>query len=115
MCFSFTWGAVSVHYLLGLPLADALRTATPNGLMLMVKLLLSPVLLRHIDSSFLPRCFLPANSCFVSHIFGYMAQNAIPRAPSPPAIPHFFLLFWTRLNKFKECNVNSQATAWFKK
>ena len=24
-----------------------------------------------------------------SHIFGYMAQNAIPRAPNPPAIPHF--------------------------
>ena len=24
-----------------------------------------------------------------SHIFGYMAQNAIPRAPSPPATPHF--------------------------
>ena len=23
------------------------------------------------------------------HIFGYMAQNAIPRAPNPPAIPHF--------------------------
>ena len=25
----------------------------------------------------------------------------------------FFFLF--RLNKFKECNVSSQATAWFKK
>ena len=25
----------------------------------------------------------------IGHIFGYMAQNAIPRAPSPPAIPHF--------------------------
>ena len=23
------------------------------------------------------------------HIFGYMAQNAIPRAPSPPATPYF--------------------------
>ena len=23
------------------------------------------------------------------HIFGYMAQNAIPRAPTPPATPHF--------------------------
>ena len=38
MCSSFTWGAVSVHYLLGLPLAYALRSAMPNGLMLMVKL-----------------------------------------------------------------------------
>ena len=38
MCSSFTWGAVSVHYLLGLPLAYALRNATPNGLILMVKL-----------------------------------------------------------------------------
>ena len=35
---TFTWGAVSVHYPLGLPLAYALRSATPNGLMLMVKL-----------------------------------------------------------------------------
>ena len=34
MCSSFTWGTVSVHYLLGLPLAYALRSATPNGLML---------------------------------------------------------------------------------
>ena len=25
----------------------------------------------------------------IGHIFGYMAQNAIPRAPNPPAIPHF--------------------------
>ena len=25
----------------------------------------------------------------IGHIFGYMAQNAIPRAPSPPATPHF--------------------------
>ena len=24
----------------------------------------------------------------IGHIFGYMAQNAIPRAPSPPATPH---------------------------
>ena len=24
-----------------------------------------------------------------NHIFGYMAQNAIPRAPAPPATPHF--------------------------
>ena len=23
------------------------------------------------------------------HIFGYMAQNAIPRTPTPPANPHF--------------------------
>ena len=25
----------------------------------------------------------------IGHIFGHMAQNAIPRAPSPPATPHF--------------------------
>ena len=25
----------------------------------------------------------------MGHIFGYMAQNAIPRAPTPPATPHF--------------------------
>ena len=25
----------------------------------------------------------------IGHIFGYMAQNAIARAPTPPAIPHF--------------------------
>ena len=25
----------------------------------------------------------------IGHIFGYMAQTAIPRAPNPPAIPHF--------------------------
>ena len=25
----------------------------------------------------------------IGHIFGYMAQNAIPRAPTPPATPHF--------------------------
>ena len=24
----------------------------------------------------------------IGHIFGYMAQNAIPRAPTPPASPH---------------------------
>ena len=27
----------------------------------------------------------------IGHIFGYMAQNAIPRPPSPPATPH---LLW---------------------
>ena len=53
MCSSFTWGAVSVHYLLGLPLAYALRSATPTGLMLLVKLTYSPVLLRPIESSYL--------------------------------------------------------------
>ena len=52
MCSSFTWGTVSVHYLLGLPLAYALRSATPNGLMLLVKLTYSPVMLRPIDSFF---------------------------------------------------------------
>ena len=25
----------------------------------------------------------------IGHIFAYMAQNAISRAPTPPAIPHF--------------------------
>ena len=25
----------------------------------------------------------------IDHIFGYMPQNAIPRAPTPPATPHF--------------------------
>ena len=25
----------------------------------------------------------------MGHILGYMAQNVIPRAPTPPAIPHF--------------------------
>ena len=27
----------------------------------------------------------------IGHIFGYMAQNAIPRAPNPPATP---LVWW---------------------
>ena len=66
MCSSFTWGAASVHYLLGLPLAYTLHSATPNGLMLLVKLTYSPVLLRPIDSSYLPRCFIPTTSCFCS-------------------------------------------------
>ena len=56
MCSSFTWGTVSVHYLLGLPLAYALRTATPHGLMLLVKLTYSPVMLRPIYSFYFPRC-----------------------------------------------------------
>ena len=54
MCSSFTWGIVSIHYLLGLPLAYALRSATPNGLMLLVKLTYSPVILRPIDSFYPP-------------------------------------------------------------
>ena len=58
MCSSFTWGTVSVHYLLGLPLAYALRSATPNGLMLLVKLTYSPVMLRPIDSFYLTYFFL---------------------------------------------------------
>ena len=56
MCSSFTWGTVSVHYLLGLLLVNALRSATPNGLMLLVKLTYSPVMLRPIESFYLPRC-----------------------------------------------------------
>ena len=54
MCSSFTWGTVSVHYLLGLPLAYALRSATPNGLMLLVKLTYSPVMLRPMSWSIQP-------------------------------------------------------------
>ena len=36
-------------------------------------------------------CRLAANSHKprIGHIFGYMAQNAIPRAPNPLATPHF--------------------------
>ena len=49
MCSSFTWGTVSVHYLLGLPLVYALPSATPNGFMLLVKLTYSPVMLRNGD------------------------------------------------------------------
>ena len=56
MTSSFTWGTVSVHYLLGLPLAYALRSATPNGLMLFVKLTYSPMMLRPKDSFYFPRC-----------------------------------------------------------
>ena len=65
MCSSFTWGTVSVHYLLGLPLAYALRSATPNGLMLLVKLKYSPVMLRPIESFYPPRCFILSPSSFV--------------------------------------------------
>ena len=63
MCSSFTWGTVPVHYLLGLPLAYALCSATPNGLMLLVKLTYSPVMLRPIDSFYFPRCSIlsPSN------------------------------------------------------
>ena len=28
----------------------------------------------------------------IGHIFAYMAKNAIPRAPTPPATPHFLWL-----------------------
>ena len=28
----------------------------------------------------------------IGHIFGYMSQNAIPRAPTPPATAHFFVV-----------------------
>ena len=63
MCSSFTWGTVSVHYVLGPPLAYALRSATPNGLMLLVNLTYSPVMLRPIESFYLPRCSIlsPSN------------------------------------------------------
>ena len=65
MCSSFTWGIVSVHYLLGLPLAYALHSATPNGLMLLVKLTYSPVMLRPIESFYLPRCSILSPSSVV--------------------------------------------------
>ena len=62
MCSNFTSGTVSVHYLLGLPLLYALRSATPNGLMLLVKLMYSPVMLGPIKSSYLPRCSMVNNT-----------------------------------------------------
>ena len=62
---SFTWGTVSVHYLLGLPLAYALRSATPNGLMLLVKLTYWPGMLRPIDSFYFPRCSILSPSSLV--------------------------------------------------
>ena len=65
MCSALTWGIVSVHYLLGLPLAYALRSATPNSLMLLVKLTYSPVMLRPIDSFYFPRCSILSPSSLV--------------------------------------------------
>ena len=65
MCSSFTRGTVSIHYLLGLPLAYALRSATPNGLMLLVKLTSSPVMLRPIDSFYFPRCSILSPSSLI--------------------------------------------------
>ena len=56
MCSSFTWGTVSVHYLLRLPLEYAFRSATPNGLMLLLKLTYSRAMLSPIDSLYLPWC-----------------------------------------------------------
>ena len=69
MCSGVTWGAVSVHYLLGLPLAYALCGATPTGRMLLVKLTYSPVLLRPIESSYLPRCSFPSTSIWFAVCF----------------------------------------------
>ena len=68
MCSSFTWGTVYVHYLLGLPLVYALRSATPNGFMLFVKLTYSPVMLRPIESSYLLRCSIPSTSNLVHRV-----------------------------------------------
>ena len=65
MCSSFTWGTGSVHYLLGLPLAYALRSVTPNGFMLLVKLTYSPVMLRPMESFYLPRCSILSPSSLV--------------------------------------------------
>ena len=65
MCSSITWGTVSVHYLLGLALAYALRSATPNGLVLLVKLSYSPVMLRPIDSFYFSRCPMLSPSSLV--------------------------------------------------
>ena len=39
--------------------------------------------------------------------------DAALREPGTAVTVFFF--FFLRLNKFKECNVSSQATAWFKK
>ena len=58
MCSSFTWGTVSVHYLLRLPLEYAFRSATPNGLMLLLKLTYSRAMLSPIDSLYLFFFFL---------------------------------------------------------
>ena len=33
----------------------------------------------------------------IGHIFGYMARNAIPRAPTPPATPHFLWFVTLRI------------------
>ena len=35
----------------------------------------------------------------MGHIFGYMAQNVIPRAPTPPATPHFLWFHPSELPK----------------
>ena len=43
---------------------------------------------------------------------GVFAQR-VHSARTAPII--FFIFFLLRLNKFKECNVSSQATTWFKK
>ena len=89
MCPSFTRGTASVHYLLGLPLAYALRSATPNGLMLLVKLTYSPVLLRPIESVCLwsPMCFfLPRPhdtlSCSIFRLLGALLPS-VPASLSP--------------------------------
>ena len=81
MCSSFTWGVVSVHYLLGLTLAYALR----NGLMLLVKLTYSPVLLRPIESSYLPKCSHPFNLHFGSlcAFSSSLSQHTVLLCPTP--------------------------------
>ena len=38
-----------------------------------------------------------------------------PTRPNQPPPPSGFFFLVSRLNKFKECNASSQATAWFKK
>ena len=35
------------------------------------------------------KCMLYSHKPRIGHIFGYMAQNAIPREPTPLATPHF--------------------------
>ena len=65
MCSSITWGTVSGHYLLSLPLAYAPRSATPNGLMLLAKLTYFPVMLGPIDSFYFPRCSILSPSSLV--------------------------------------------------
>ena len=98
MCSSFTWGTVSVHYLLGLPLAYALHSAMPNGRTLLVQLTYSPVMLRPIDSFYFPRCSILSPSSLIpcvlftplphdTHMLLYLPSFVCPVAGSTKVIP----------------------------